>query len=337
LFAGDRVTQLHEFHVPTGFANDLEFSIRTRIRSINEQHHRDVSPARSLVVIGQNRWDIQPTQAGNSYNSQRKYKRRTWMTLLRIAAVFLIAGIGVLTASARSLPGDALYSLNQAEKQFAFTFAGAPQNRADLQIAHLRSAIVDLNTVVKSGRDDDSIRMALDTVSAKTIDSQEAVAALPANSLRGEAQQGLSSALAEEEQVLRQLLNNVDWPIRLAFTQQLGALGEQVPTLTHVLIRTQSNGTLLITLSGSYFSSQTLLMINGQQTGIVKQITPSQIVAVSNNVGVFSSTFAVGVRDPDGMAAQLIINAVDDNAGSQDDNHSRSGTPVPSPTRRPDE
>ena len=151
--------------------------------------------------------------------------------------MFIVACVGVLTASARSLPGDALYSLKQAETQFTLTFAGAPQNRATLQIDHLRSALVDLNTVVNEGRDDDAIRLALDTVAAKTSDSQEAVAALPVDSEREAAQQDLDSAIAQEEQILRQLLNNVDWPVRLAFTQQLGALGDPVPTVTNVVVR----------------------------------------------------------------------------------------------------
>jgi len=320
--AAEALTQLDEIHIPHRFASSLEHSIRARVHSLTEQ----------------NRWDIPPTQSRSPVRKRQFFKRRAWVVLLRIAAVFIIAGVGVLAASARSLPGDALYSLNQAEKQFTLTFAGAPQNRATLQIDHLRNALDDLNTVVKVGRDDDSIRLALDTVAAKTNDSQEAVAALPVGSVRGEAQQALTSALAEEEHVLRQLLNSVDWPIRLAITQQLGSLGEPVPTVTNVVVRTQSDGTLQITVTGSYFAPQAQLMINGQQNGMVSQIAPTQLVADSSNVAWYRGAYAIGVRNPNGTAAQLIIDAVDENNPyRQDSNHNWHGTPVPYPSGSPDE
>jgi hypothetical protein len=319
--AAEALTLLNKIRISHRFANSLELSIRARVRSLTEQNH----------------WDIPSVQSRSPAGTQRAFKRRTWVTFLRIAAVLIIAGVGLLTASARSLPGDALYSLNQAEKQFALTFAGALQNRASIQIDNLRSALVDLNTVVKEGRNDDSIRLALDTVVAKTSDSQETVAALPVGSVRGEAQQALTSALTEEEQVLRQLLNSVDWPIRLAITQQLGSLGEPVPTVTNVVVRTQSDGTLLITVTGSDFAPQAQLMINGQQNGIVSKIAPTQLVADSSYVAWYRGAYAIGVRNPDGTAAQLIINTVDENNSNEhDSNYNKRGTPIPNPIGSPD-
>ncbi len=336
--ARERIAQLNEIPVPPDFANSLEYSIRARVRSINGQDQRDTSPARPFTVVAQGRSYVQSTRTRNSTSVRSGYKRRRWVVLVQIAAVLIITAVGILTASTRALPGDALYSLNQAEQQFALTFAGAPQNRADQQITDLQGALVDLNAVVKDSRDDDAIRLALDTVSAKTVDCQEAVANLPANSSNGEAQKDLTNVLSEEEQMLGQLLKSVDWPIRLALTQQLSALGEPVPTLTHVIVHIQKDGTLLIILSGTYFSSQTQLIINGLQTGIVKQATPSQLVAVATNTGRSGGTFAVGVRNPEGTAAQFIVSSVEDNSTDrQDDNRFRQGTPVPSPTGRPDE
>ena len=315
--AAEALTQLKEIDIPRGFANNLELSIRARAR----------------ILTDQNRWSIPMAQSRSSVGPQRFFKRLTWVALLRVAAVLMVVSVGVLTASARSLPGDALYSLKQAEKQFTLTFAGAPQNRATLQIDLLRSALVDLNTVVNDGRDDDAIRLALDTVAAKTSDSQEAVAALPVDSVREAAQQDLVSALAEEEQTLRQLLNNVDWPVRLAFTQQLGTLGDPVPAVTNVVVRTQSNGTLLITLTGSHFAPQAQLMIDGQQNGMVSQSTPTQLVAIFSNAAWSPGAYSIGVRNPDGTAAQWIFNADDgNNQDRQNSNHNRHGTPVPYPT-----
>jgi hypothetical protein len=336
--AAEALAQLKEIQIPHEFANNLELSIRARARNLTEQNRWNISLAQSQSLTGQNGWDIPPVQSRSQAGSQRFIKSRAWVTLLRVAAVFIIVAVGVLTASARSLPGDALYSLKQAEIQFTSTISGVSQNSANLQINQLRSAIADLTSVVNEGRNDDAIRLALDTVAAKTSDSQVAVAALPVDSARDEAQRALASALTEEDQLLHQLLNNVHWPIRLAFTQQLGTLGEPVPTVTNVVVRTQSNGMLLITLTGTHFAPQAQLMIDGRQNGVVSQSTPTQLVTVSSNAAWPTGTYAIGVRNPDGTAAQLIINLDDDNNPNRENsNYNRHGTPVPYPTGRPDE
>ncbi len=215
--------------------------------------------------------------------------------------------------------------MKQAEHQFTLTFAGAPQDRASLQIDQLRGALVDLSTVVNDGRDDDAIRLALDTVAAKTNDSREAVAALSAGPERATAQRSLDGVLAGEEQTLRHLLDHVDWPMRLAFTQQLGALGDPVPTVTHVMLRPQSNGTLLITLTGTHFAPQAELIIDGRPAGMISQTTSEQLVAVISNSAWSPGSYAVGIRNPDGTAAQKVLN--------EDDNHYHSRYATPEPTR----
>ena len=337
IVAAETIEQLKEISIPFEFANNLEFSIRAYARNLREQNHGNISFAQSHILSDQNRRTIPPVQSHSPVGPQPLFKRRALITFLRVAAVLLIACVGILTASARSHPGDALYGISQAEKQFALTFVGVPQNNAGLQIDQLRSAIDDLKTAVNEGRDDGAIRLALDNVTVKTRDSQEAVAALPVDSMREEAQQALSSALADEEQILHVLLNNVDWPVQLFFTYQLGTLGEPVPTVTNVVVHTQSNGTLLITLTGMHFAPQTQLMIDGLQNGIVRQSTPTQLIAVTGIAASSSGVYVIGVRNPDGTAAQLIINVYDrNNSGREDSNHSRHGTPIPNPTGSPD-
>jgi hypothetical protein len=309
LAAAERLAQLQEIEVPPAFASYLELSIRARARA--QQDGRTIPLVRPRSPAG----------------SPRFLTRRAWVVVLRIAAVLVLACVGILTASTRSLPGDALYVMKQAEHQFTLTFARAPQDRASLQIDQLRGALVDLSTVVNDGRDDDAIRLALDTVAAKTNDSREAVAALSAGPERATAQRSLDGVLAGEEQTLRHLLDHVDWPMRLAFTQQLGALGDPVPTVTHVMLRVQSNGTLLITLTGTNFAAQAELIIDGQPAGMVIQTTSELLVAVISNSAWSPGSYAVGIRNPDGTAAQKVLN--------EDDNHYHSRQATPGPTRGP--
>jgi hypothetical protein len=141
--------------------------------------------------------------------------------------------------------------LKQAEYQFTLTFAGGPQDRA--QIDQVHSALVDLRTIVNDGRNDDAIRPALRSVAAKTNDSRGAVAALPAG--------------AEREAVE--------------------------------------------------------LIIDGRPDGVVSQSTSEQLVAVVSNSGWSPGAHALGVRNPDGTAAQMALSG-------EGDDHKRYATPQPS-------
>lgn len=315
LAAAEVFAQLQEIEVPPGFANRLELSIRSRARGLTEQNGGTMTSERSLSLAG----------------SQHFPKQRVWIAALRIAAVLIVACVGVLTASVHSHPGDALYGLKQAEHQLTLTFANNPQNGVSAQIDQLRSALVDLGTVVNDGRGDEAIRLAMETVSAKTSACREAVAALPAGSERQIAQHDLNNILAEEKQILHHQLDRVDWPMRLAFTRQLGVLGDHVPAVTHVVVRTQINSMILITMTGSYFAPQAELIINGQPVGKVNQSTSVQLIALISNSNLAPGANAFDVRNPDGTAAELVL-SVDEN-----NNHSGWGTPVPPFDERSDD
>ena len=301
LAAAEVLTQLRELAVPPEFASYLELYLRASARSFGQQTSTALPVVRSV---------------------SRASMRRSWTAVLGMAAVLLAACISILTASARSLPGDTLYGLKQAEYQFTLNFASGPHDRASAQIDQLRNALVDLRTVVTAGRDDDAIRLALEDVAAKTHASRGAIAALPAGAEREAAQRELDGVLAQEEQTVRQLLNQADWPVRLACTEQLGALGDAVPTVTRVLVHAQSNGTLLITLTGTHFAPHAELIIDGRPEGMVSQSTSQQLVAVLSDAAWSAGPHALGVRNPDGTAAQMALS-------DESDDRNRYGTPQP--------
>ena len=328
LAAAQTVAQLNQIDIPPAFAQKLELSIRSRARDLARQNGRilpTTQPLSTLRIPG----SLGPSRLSHP---QRSQPRRVWIAALGIAAMLLVACVGILTVSARSLPGDALYGLKQAEERFEINFASNPQDRISVQIDQLRSALTDLNTVANSGRGDDAIRLALNTLADKTNNARGAVAALPAGTDRDAAQQNLDGILAEEDQTLRGLLNHVDWPIRLAITGQLGALGDPVPTVTHVTELTQSNGTLLITLTGTHFAPDTRLVIDGQPGGTVIRNTPQQLVAVISNLNGLYGEYEFGVLNPDGTAARMTYGK-DTNHDQPDGGNGWRGTP--GPTRTP--
>jgi len=291
LASAEILTRLQEIAVPPEFASRVENTMRSRIRALPQHNGK-------IASLGGPRTPAR---------SPRLLSRRVWIVELGIAAVLVLGYLGMLTAYTRSLPGDAIYGLKQAEQQVARTFASDPQYRASVQIDQLRTSLVDLSTVVNDGRRDDAIKLALLVVSAKTSDSLKAVAGLPAGTGREAAQQDLDDALAQEDQTLRHLLNQVDWPMRLAFTQQLGVLGDPVPTVTHVIVSIQGNGTLLITLTGTHFAPHAELIIDGRPGGTVSQITPQQLVAFISRAALSPGPHKLGVRNPDGTAAEIVF------------------------------
>ena len=315
LAAAHALARLNEIDIPPNFARKLELSIRSRARDLARQNNNSFSTTRPLSIP-------------RSPRPQRSQPRHAWITALGIAAALLLACVGILTASARSLPGDALYSLKQAEEQFTLNFTNNPQDRVNAQINQLHSTLTDLDTVVSAGRGDDAIRQALNTITNKTNNIRTAVAALPPGASRDTAQRNLNNVLGEEDQTVRHLLNQVDWPTRLAFTGQLGALGDPVPTVTHITTLVQSNRTLLITLTGTNFAPGAFLVMDGQQAGIVTGNTQGQLsVIISNATGLFGE-HEIGVLNPDGTAAQMTYGKDTDN-DQPGDNHLRYGTPEP--------
>src|SRR6266851_2264953 len=158
LAAAQTVAQLNQIDIPPAFAQRLELSLRSRARDLAGQNGRTL-PKTSPLSIPYTPQPLRP---------QRSRTRRVWIAALGIAAMLLVACVSILTVSARSLPGDALYDLKQAEERFEINFASNPQDRISVQIDQLRSALTDLNTVANSGRGDDAIRLALHTVADTT-------------------------------------------------------------------------------------------------------------------------------------------------------------------------
>lgn len=235
----------------------------------------------------------------------------------------------MLTVSAHSLPGDSLYGVKQAENQFTLTFTSNTQSRIGVKIDQLSNALADLRTVVKDGRDDNAILLALNAVATQTNDCRGAVAALPTGPERESEQQHLDSALADEEQTLRSLLKQADWPLRLALTQQLGALGDPVPVVSHATFRIQNNGTVLITLTGTYFAPSVELTIDGLPKGVIRQNTAELLIAVINRTEWTAGKHALGVLNADGTASQVVLNGDDPGSEPHDDGQNRSATPTP--------
>ncbi|HET8846769.1 MAG TPA: hypothetical protein VFN35_35230 [Ktedonobacteraceae bacterium] len=321
LAAAGRLARYQEINVPLALAEGVERRLRRYIR----QQARVVSP-RSLHMVAH------PVPF-----SRFRGRQRLWKSLLGAAILLFLLCVGTLTVAAYALPGDPLYGVKQARNQFILLFTTSSSARASNTISQLQGALNDLEDVVKDGRSSGVIQQALNAVIAQTKAAQMAVANMPAGSLHTGMQQDLANVLLAENQTLRALLNKVSWSMRLAFTRQLGSIGQAVPTIKQVIVSRQSSDTLAVTVIGTNFAPQAQLVINGQLQENVGQQNPTQLIGTFNRHEWKDSGQMVGVLNPDGTAVQMQVIFHDnggeqeggDDSGGHGGHGSDNGTPTP--------
>lgn len=314
LHAAELLTRMSSIPVPPDFARRLEEKVcaHARMQRFSEQSGRLVLP-------------INPQQRRPSHHVLR---RRPWIVAIGSVAILLVVFTSLLTMLSYGLPGNSTPHLKTTQSQATPVPTNAAQSRAEEAIGQLDDALVNLNTVVRAGRDDKAIKQALNLVTTRTQNSQAAVAALPVGTQFQATQQHLAEELTEEKQTLSRLLNQVGWPIKLIFTQQLGRLGEAIPLVSHVVVRTLSDGVLGITLRGSNFALQGKFIVDGKHMGNIGQITDSQLEATITHTWWDPGTHTIGILNTDGTAAQIVYH-------SNNDGYEQPGTPKATPTRRP--
>ena len=318
LTAAEAVEWLNDLEVPSALASRVEQRLRASLRS------QQNGQTRPVLHNGSSR----PLARRSQLASRRRQGivRNAWIAALSAAAVLLLF-LGVNRVAASSLPGDPLYGLKQIQQQMALSNASSPADRANVQIAQLRSAVADLEAEVNSDRSDADVTAALQVVAADTKASQTAVDAVPAGSEHDTVAQALINALQAERDTLYRLLANARWPLRVEFTQQLGTLGAQVPKVAQVKVISNSHDTLTLQVTGVNFVPGTQVVINGTQKGTITQVTPTLVVVVIPESAWPESTHTVGVMNPDGTAAQVTVSGNDDDHGGSQETPAPSSTP----------
>ena len=313
LAAAEMFARLNMIEIPSDVEQRIEARVRNQTAALQAEKPHAAS-RRSLLRLLKGRPATQ----------------RAWMTVLGAVAALLLAFLGITSVAANSLPGDPLYGIRQAEQQVALAWTGDQSARASLQLTQLQQAIADLNTVARQHRADTAIQDALAAVIAETRASRSAVNTLPTGQARETLARSLENTLQEERQTLHRLLFQVDWHMRLAFTQQLGALGEAIPTLAQATIVEGTGDTLVITVTGKNFAPGARLFINGSPRGVVLSNTATTLrVQVQASDLPHHSTYTIGVANPDGTAAQVGLSGTPDHH-DQPGPGNHPGTPGPS-------
>ena len=283
--AAASLARLNEIEVPSSVAGRIEERIRTRI-------HTEVAQYPHPPLVG-----------------YRPFTRRIYLAIASISLLLMLsfAFFGVTHVAANSLPGDPLYQVKYLEQQIALAQTHNQEEQVSLQIAHLSAALADLSTVVKERRSDADITAALAVVASDTQQTQHAVNAFPPGQSHENLVKALTGTLNDERAALLHLLPQLAWSQQLAFTNQLGHAGGQIPRVTQVTIARNINYTLILTITGKNFAPGVRLIIAQAAHGIVIQQTPTMLKVVVNPTDLTPAdrVFTIGVLNPDGTAAQI--------------------------------
>jgi hypothetical protein len=288
--AAASLARLNEIEVPSTTSGRIEERIRTRIHMLHQEevvHQRHPYPR----MVG-----------------YHPLSRRVYLAIASISLLLMLsfAFLGVTHAAANSLPGDPLYQVKCLEQQIALAQTHDQEKQVSLQIAHLSTALADLSTVVKEKRSEADITAALAVVVSDTQQSQHAVNSFPVGQLHEDLVKVLTGTLNDERATLLQLLSQLGWSQQLAFTNQLGHLGGQIPHVTQVTLARNINYTFILTITGKNFAPGVRLIIAQKPRGIVLQQTSTTLRVIINADDLpADSASSVGVLNPDGTAAQM--------------------------------
>ena len=286
MIAVEALHHLQQVTVPSIFTTRLEQQVRARARMLRQ---------------------IDERQKHRRFLSQlTPFQRRLMLVASVLLALVMMGGI-VVSAAAQSLPGDWLYGIKQWSDQIALTQVSTPAAKAQVAIQQLRSSLGDLHTEVRDHRSDADIGQALIEVVRMTHQAQSTVAAIPAGATHVSAQASLTQVLSEENTTLHQLLIQVGWPNKVAFTTQLGALGEAVPQITSVTVGNANKGMLSLTIQGQHFVEGAQVVLDGKTIGLPQTTTVTELV-IAIPVALWDGhDHRVGVLNPDGTAAEAPV------------------------------
>jgi hypothetical protein len=282
--AADAVQQLRQIRVPADFAAKLEARLRARARELARkppslgQRWRHVPPLQRAAIVG-----------GSS-----------------VVALMLVVVL-IIHSAATSLPGDWLFGLKQFGESIALAQAQTPAAKAEVAVSQLHAALADVRAEIADHRSDADIRAALAVLANATQTATMFTAAITGQADRTAAQAQLAEALGDEQQTLRQSLLQLDWPLRLDFTDQLRTLGATVPSITSVTVGQTDTSVVPIQINGSDFANGAVVVLDGAVVG-----APQSLSATHLNIALSADQWdghdhSVGVQNPDGTAAEIAV------------------------------
>lgn len=280
---------LDETAVPEGFAQRLEQRLLA--------HNQEIAATRRQRGSALFGWQRQFTQISA--------RRRMLMLIGGASVALILVGVLIVQTSPNSIPGDVLYPVKVWEQSLQLAQAPTDADHARLEIQDLHTSIADLRQTIAQHRSHADILAAFTRAQQLTHDAQTVSAAIPPGGERDAVQMNLQSTLREERATLRQLLPSVDWGVQVAFTTQLGMLGEIVPSLQQVVITFAQDHHYALTIYGADFLPGVRVVIDGQS--FIPPTSSTTTLLTVANVSLSQGTVSLGILNVDGTAAATTL------------------------------
>jgi hypothetical protein len=339
LAAAGRLAPLRTAAPAGDFAGALETRVLARAATLAS---RSASTATADRAASEAAFSVRsaPRQAsgarGGHADRMRRLPRVFWPAVA--AAVLLVVGVGTLTAAAAAGPGSPLYALHRWEQSVQAQLATSAADRVRLHLANARDALAALESSAVRHAGDPAYSDALATLQAEDQAAATALADVPAGAEHDTLAGQLADLETAERQGLLAALPNLGWSDRLATTHTLGMLGAPVPQVTGVQVQQVADGhghDWLITVTGSGFQPDALLVVNGRPVGQVAAVTADSLTVALTDGELRRLAQGGGVENPDGTAAALTQFSVPSQAATPSPGdhgkggHGKDATPTP--------
>ena len=267
-------------------------------------------------------------------------RTRSTIVLARcLLMLVIVMGTGVLVVSAQvGDPNNPLYAVKLWEHQVQVSFVGSSADQVELHLKFARDQLTTLGNFTNAS-ESSSYHQSLANFDRQVTTATQEIQALPAGTDQDRLTQELATLQTDARHTLHELLGKLAFPERLLTTDELGRLGDTIPSLTQaqVTLPAQPNGQASVSISGSDLQPGAHLLVDGQPVAASS--------AFENGVYLFTVGWqgnkhphTIGILNPDGTAAQtthVIVQTSNTGGGNGNGNGGGNGGGKPKGTPTP--
>lgn len=259
--------------------------------------------------------------------------------VLGIFILFCLLSSSVLVLAAQvSNPNNPLYGFKLLEQHLQVSLAGSADGQAALDLQFAQERLGTLSALADASHAGE-YRQALLDLNQRMATATLAINALPAGSQRTQLLGQLASLTSNARQDLRSLLTRLALSERLATTDELARLGDNVPHLVSATLTlpARPNGFATITLVGSDMQPGAQILVDNKLLASSGTLENGQMIFVVAWHGEQHPQL-LGILNPDGTATQIgatIIKIPSENKNNDGGNKNGDGNgnkPTTTPT-----
>ena len=250
-----------------------------------------------------------------------------WALVLAVAAVPLVGGAGLVSASAESVPGDALYGVKRATELARLALTPAEQ-QADLHVTLAATRAAELSTVVARGASAGEVVDSLSTAMLNEVEVALAQSQTTAQDRRTALLQRLLAGIASQQAALTAAQAQAEGAAQASLLDWLAASQDQAVRTQQVLNEVQA-GALVTATAGA----NGLGVTASPEVATSTPATPTATLTPTTKAAPATNTAGV----PTELPTLVVITVAPRNTATPTATASRTGAPTRTPSTTPTE